>query len=372
MNFLINCITSALVTLIICAGLALSGQYFLLNRKKEIKHKQFIKKICNFIIKSFLAWHIPLLLLQTIFSIIDMFTFLNGISRLLTTIVITVISVIIERFIEHGQFTEYFKGPFAYEANNTAVFAYIGLYSEIEKINRELIQQISISQSGLLSQFEMTNKETNFIMENINNYVQIQNSECQQLLEIKNDIYIFFNELSLNIRDFCSVFKQYENELEYSCNALKYYEKGESLLEDINESFKSKFEQSSNKFTGRIDDIERKLLRIVDGYSEFNNLIQSHTERIKFYHPRMENVLQSLQKGIDTKQSILVDKSREIADSVKEANNDLNDTLKKLNSYLNNNIFVLSKIFNTYKVSPLTPRELKKVIKNWPYIMKMK
>ena len=84
----------------------------------------------------------------------------------------------------------------------------------------------------------------------------------------------------------------------------------------------------------------------------------------------MENVLQSLQKGIDTKQSILVDKSREIADSVKVANNDLNDTLKKLNSYLNNNIFVLSKIFNTYKVSPLTPRELKKVIKNWPYIKK--
>jgi len=82
----------------------------------------------------------------------------------------------------------------------------------------------------------------------------------------------------------------------------------------------------------------------------------------------MENVLQSLHKEIDVKQTILIKKNKEIADSVKEANHKLIETLESLNSYLNKNTFVLSKIFNTYKVNPLTPREVKRVIKNWPVI----
>ena len=368
MNLLINCVTSVLVILIICAALALSGRYFLINRNKEIKHKQLIINICDFILKCFIGWHIPLLLLQTVFSVIDMFASLNGISRLFTPIVIAVVSVIIEWLMEYERFTGYFKGPVVYEHDNTAVFAYIDLYREIEKINGGLIQRLSTSQSDLFSQFETTNKETNFIMENINNYTQLQNSECQNLLEIKNDIYSFFNDLSINIRDFCNIFKQYEEKLENSCNALVYYEKGGSLLADINESFESKFMQSTRDFTRQLEHIEQQLKRIVEEYSKFNNLIKPHTLTIGHYNDRMDIVLQSLRNGIDTRQTILVDKSKEIADSVKEANNDLNETLEKLNSYLTRNMFVLSKIFNTYKVNPLTPREVKKVIKNWPFI----
>jgi len=208
MNLINYFITSVLVVLIICTGFALSGRYLLVNRKKEIKNKLFIINISDLIIKCFIRWHIPLLLLQTIFSIIDMFTLFKGISQLFTSIFIAIISIIIERLIEYTRFTDFYKDSINNEPNNTAVFAYIDLYREIEKINLGLIQQLSVSQSNLLSQFETTKKESNFIMENIDNYVQIQYSECQKLLVIKNNIDYFFNELIKNIEDFCNIFKQ--------------------------------------------------------------------------------------------------------------------------------------------------------------------
>jgi hypothetical protein len=368
MNLFKNCVSSVLVILIICAGLALFGRYFLINRKKEIKHKQFILNICDFIVKCFIGWHIPFLLLQSIFSIIDMFTSLNGISRLLTTIVIAVVSIIIEQLIEYERFTGYFKDPVVYEHDNTAVFAYIDLYREIEKINLGFIQQLSISQSNLLSQSETTNKEANFIMENINNYVQIQNSECQKLLEIKNDLYYFFNDLNINVKNFCDLFTQYEEKLRNSYDALIYHEESGTLIAEIKNSFESKFRKSSNGFMERFDYIENQLKRIVDVYSGFNYLITTHMEKIKVYNWNMDNVLQLLNKGIDFKQKELVDTSKEIADFVKGTNEKMNKTLTYLNLYLNKNTFVLSKIFNTYKVNPLTPRQLKKVIQNWPFI----
>ena len=372
MNLFINCVTSVLVILVICAGLALFGRHFLFNLKKELKNKQFIIKICDFIIKCFIGWHIPLLLLQTVFSVIDMFISLNGINRLLTAIVIAVISIIIERLIEYERFTGYFKCPVVYEHDNTAVFAYIDLYREIEKINLEFIQQLSISQSNLLSQSETTNKEANFIMENINNYVQIQNSECQKLLEIKNDLYYFFNDLNINVKNFCVLFTQYEEKLRNSYDSLIYHEESGPLIAEIQNSFESKFRKSSNDFMGRFDNIESQLKGIVDVYSDFNYLITNHMEKINVYNRNMDNVLQLLNKGIDFKQKELVDKSKEIAGFVKGTNEEMNKTLSHLNLYLKKNTFVLSKIFNTYKIKPLTPRQVKKVIENWPFIKEKK
>ena len=368
MIFLKHFITSILFILIICTGLALFGRYLLLNLKKEIKTKYIIIKICDFTIKVFIAWHIPLLLLQSLFSIIDMFTLLNGTSQLITTVIIAIISIIIERLIENTKFSEFFKGSFNSEPDNTAVFAYIDLYREIEKNNLGIIQQLSASQTNLLSQFETTNKEANLIMENISNYAQIQNSECHKLLEVKNEIDYFFNELSENTKKFCDLFTRYEKKLDNSHKALIYYEESESLIDEVNISFASKFKQSSNNYMGRFDVIEHQIRRVIDEFSKFNELITHNIERVKSYHWNMENIFQSLENEIDSKQTIILIRSKELAGMVKETNNNINDTLKNLNSYLNRNTFVLSKIFNTYKVNPLTPRELKKVIKNWPFI----
>jgi hypothetical protein len=354
----------------VCTGFALLGQQIFIKRNKETEKKHIIIRICDFIIKCFLSLHIPLLLLKTVFSIIDMFALYNGTDQLLATIIIAIIAIVIERFIEYTQFSEFFTGPSDYVANNTAVFAYIDLYREIEKINLGLIQQLSTSQAGMLSQFEITNKETNSIMAKIDNYAQLQNSECQKLLERKNDIDAFFKELSERVGGFCSIFTKYEEKLQKSNKALIYFKESESFMADINESFQSKYKQSSNDFMRRLDDTERQLIRIVDEYSKFNNFIQPHMQKISVYNAKMDAILQSLKNGIDSKQTILEKTSKEIAGTVEEANKNMSETLAYLNLYLNKNAFVLSQILDVYKTNPIAPRKLKKALENWPGITK--
>lgn len=368
MDLLIGCVTPVLVILMICTGFALLGRQIFITRNKEAEKNHVIIRICDFIIKCFLALHIPLLFLKTIFSIIDMFTIFNGTDQLLATIIIAIVAIVIERLIEYARFSEFFASPIDYVANNTAVLAYIDLYREIEKINLGLIQQLSASQSGMLSQFKIANKEANNIMEKIDNYAQLQNSECQKLLERKNEMDAFFKELSGKAGDFCGLFKQYETKLENSSKALIYYKEGESLAADINESFQSRYKQSANDFMRRLDDTERQLIRIVDEYSKFNNFIQPHVQKISVYNVRMDSILQSLKNGIDSKQTILETSSKEIAGTIEQANKNMNETLTHLNLYLSKNAFVLSKILDAYKTNPIAPRELKKALKNWPAV----
>jgi hypothetical protein len=349
------------------AGLALSGRQILIRRDKG-GEKKYIIRICNFAIKCFLALHIPLLFFKAIFAIVDLFTLSNRMDQLLTTIILAIVAIVIERLVEYARFSWFFAGPSDYVANNAAAFAYIDLYREIEEINLGLMRQLSTSQSNMLSQFETTNKETNSIMERTDQYVQLQNSECQKLLERKNDMDNFFRELSESAMDFCRAFKQYEKKLENSGKALIYYKEGESLLADINESFLSRYKQSANDFMRRLDATEHQLRRVVDEYSDLNDFIQPHAQKISVYNVRMDSILQSLKNGIDYKQLILEDISKKIAIMVKEENGNITETLTHLNSYVNKNTFVLSNVLDVYKTNPLSPRKVKKLLKNRPVV----
>jgi hypothetical protein len=93
-------------------------------------------------------------------------------------------------------------------------------------------------------------------------------------------------------------------------------------------------------------------------------------QNISIYNARMDTVFHSLKDGINYKQSILKDTSKEISSSVEKMNNNINETLEHLYLYLEKNTFVLSKILDTYKTNPIAPRKLKKMLKNWPGISK--
>jgi hypothetical protein len=295
--------------------------------------------------------------------------FLNGIDMLLTSIIITIIAIVVEQLLVYLRYNNYIH-PNNYEVNNTAVFAYIDLYREIEKINLGIINQLSISQSSLLSQFELNNNQVYNVVDTINNYVQLQYTECKILLERKNDFDNSFVELKNSVVSFSNIFEQYKNKLENSSKALVYYKESYILISDINESFQSGYKLSSNAFMKRLDDVEQQLKKIVDEYSKLNNFILPHMQNISVYNSRIDTILNYLKNGIDNKQSILKDTSKEISSTIQKMNNDLKETLEHLYLYLEKNAFVLSKILETYKTNPITPRKLKKVLKNWPGISK--
>jgi hypothetical protein len=347
---------------------ALLGHFILLKYKNENNKEYKIIKICDFIMQCFRAWHFPILFLQVIFSIINMFLF-NGISVLLTSIIITIIAIVIEQFIVYLRYNNQIC-PINYEVNNTAVFAYIDLYKEIEKINLSLINNLSTSQSRLFSQFELNNNQLNSVIDKIDNYVQLQYSECKILLENKNDFDNSFIELNGRVGFFSNAFEEYKNILENSSKALIYYKEGSSLISDINESFQLGYKQSSNAFMRRLDEIEQQLKKNVDEYSKLNNFILPHIQNISVYNARMDTVLHSLKDGIDNKQLLLKDTSKEISSTFEKINSNINETLEHLYLYIEKNASVLSKILDTYKTNSITPHKLKKILKNWPEISK--
>jgi hypothetical protein len=285
---------------------------------------------------------------------------------MLSTIIIAIVAIILERIIEYTEFSRLVFRPPDYISTNTAVFSYIDLYREIEKINLSLIDQLSTSQTDLLSQYKLTQKETNNILEQIDNYIKLQNSEAHDLLEKKNIFDDFFEELCTRMESFCLVFKQYEEKLNNSSKAMIYYENSHNLTADINESFRTTYRQSANEFMRRLDDTDRQLRRVVDQYSKFKDYIQPHIEKVSVYNAKMDTTLQSLKKEIESKQTMLENTSNRIGKTVREMHNTMKETLNNLDHYLSKNLFVLSKILETYKTNISTSRELKKILNTWP------
>jgi uncharacterized protein YukE len=302
---------------------------------------------------------------MVVFCVIDIFAFYPYPAPLLSTIIIAIIAFVLERVIEHTQLTRISSIPDEQIITNKAVFAYIDLYREVEHIHRDLIQKIAGSQSELLNQSELTHEKYHLVAERIDGYIQLQMIECQKLLEGRNKLEQLFSDLSSQTEQFCTTFEQYEEKLKKSNKSLLYYEKGTFLIEDINESFASRYKQTANEIITHLEDTEKQLRKVVDQYSRFNEHMRPFNEKINVYGVRMESAIHALQKGSESKQMILEDTSNKIVKALEELNDNMEKTLHDTDQFLQKNYFVLSKILETYRTNASTPRELKRILKSW-------
>jgi len=364
MNIVINIITIIIIIPFVCTVVSLIGKQVILKQNK-INNKVKLLLIYDFFIRFFLSWHIKLIFLHTIMTVIFVFTLNLPVYNIIISIILAIAAIIIERVIEYTQYKKYFNDTSGYIDNNTAVFAYIDLYSEAAKISLDLIKQLSESQSNLLKQSENTNENINNILEKVSDYSDLQNNECRELLYKKNDLINFYDEFGNSAAKFSEEYVQYREKLANSSSALEYYKESESLTADINESFISGYKRTANDFVRRIDDSEKQLRKIVDEYSKFNNLIQPHMQTVNNYNIRMDTALKSLQNGINSKQERLVNTSNEISGNITEAGKCIQDTLSNLNNLLDSNKTILSQVLDTCKANPAVPQELKKIYKNF-------
>ncbi|MDR0623917.1 MAG: hypothetical protein LBG10_05750 [Treponema sp.] len=318
-----------------------------------------------FLIKGFLLLYIPLIIMMILFCIIDTFVFSKHPIRLLSAVTITIIAFLLERAIEGTRLAGGFSTSSSSIIRNKAVFAYIDLYHEVERINRDLIQQLANSQSELLNQFGQTQKKINYISEHIDGYVQWQTAECQKLLEEKNKLEQFFSDLGLTAEQLCIKFTEYGEKLDNSSKALFYCENGEKLIEDINESFASRYKQTSNEFIRHSESTEQQLRKIVDQYLRFKDYMGPYNEKVAVYGSRIESAIQSLEKNTDLKRSALENTCNEIKKTLEEQNDIIGKTLNDVDQFLRKNTLVLSKILETYQTNARTPRKLKKIIRSW-------
>jgi hypothetical protein len=365
MNTAINWITTLLVVLTIAATFACLCENNIIKIHEDVAHKLKLFRVNRFLIKGFLLLYIPLIIIMILSCTIDTCAFSKYPIRLLSATVITIIAFLLDRAIEGARLAGGFSASGESVITNKAVFAYIDLYHEVERINRDLIQQLADSQSGLLNQFEQTQKRINSISEHIDGYIQWQTAECQKLLDERNKMEQFFSDFGLKAEQLCIKFTEYEEKLDNSSKALFYYENEEMLIRDVNESFVSRYKQASNEFIRRLEGTEQQLRKAVDQYSNFKYYMGPYSEKIEVYGSRIESAIQSLKNGSDMKQSVLENTCNEIKKNLEEQNSMMEKTLNNAEQFLGKNMAVLSKILDTYRTNTRTPRKLRKILRSW-------
>jgi hypothetical protein len=357
--------TAAFILLMAAATFALLCEKNVIKIHEDITRRLRLFQINSFFIKVFSLFYIPFAVFMTVFCLIDIFASPEYSASLLATAIILIIAFVLERIIENTQINPFFSTSSEPVVTNKAVFAYIDLYREIEHINRDLIQKLAESQSGLLNHCELTHKTCNCISKHIDGYVQRQASECQKLLKKRNKLEQSFSDLGLRAEQLSAAFTQYEEKLNNSNKALLYCEKGTSLIEDINESFASRYKQTSNEFIKQMANTEQQLRKVVDQYSRFKDFMRPYSEKVDVYGARIESTIQSLQKSSESKRAVLENTSNEITGTLEDLNGNMDKTLGDVEQFLRKNTSVLSKILETYQTNAATPRELKKILRSW-------
>jgi DNA repair exonuclease SbcCD ATPase subunit len=300
-----------------------------------------------------------------VFCIIDIFVFSGHPASSIVDTIIVVIAFVLEQIIESLQINQIVLTSTESAITNKAVFAYIDLYREIENINRGLIKSLAESQSGLFNHYDLTHKTCNYILKHIGSYVQWQTSECQKLLEERNKLEQSFSDLSSGAERLGAAFAQHEKKLNNSNKAFLYCEKGTALIEDINESFESRYKQTANEFIKHLESVEQQLRKVVTQYSQFKDFMRPYNEKVGVYGARMESTIQLLQKDSDSKRVILENTSNEISKILEDLNDGIEKTLSDADQFLRKNTFVLLKILETYKTDATTPRNLQKILQSW-------
>jgi hypothetical protein len=356
---------AALVFLTTMAIFALLCGKGIIRLRENIIGKLTLSRINSFFVRGFLFLHIPLIFFMVGFCAIEIFFLSPDPAPLLYATIIALCAFVLEQVIEHIRPGMEIPAPGEPVMTNKAVFAYIDLYREIERINRDLIEQIALSQSGLLNQFELTQKNYMTTEKHIDGYIQLQDRECKKLLEKRNKLQQLFTDLGDRADQFSVALAQYTKKLEISDKSLFYYEKGAFLIEDINESFASRYKQTSNEISRRLEDTEKQLRKLVDKYSQFKEHFRPLSEKMDLYGARMDSTVKSLQESGESKKAALEDTGNKIAKALEEINDRMEKTLQDTDQFLRKNSFVLSKILETYRTNAFAPRELKKILSSW-------
>ncbi|MHC6202381.1 hypothetical protein ACYULU_04210 [Breznakiellaceae bacterium SP9] len=360
MNVALNCLSAVLAVLILMVVFAClcEGHIIKIPEAAAQKRRGFIK--------LFLSLYIPLIIIMALFSIVDVFALQEHSGYLISTTILAIFAFALERVIERTQLAS--AGAPAEEniATNKAVFSYIDLYSEVERINRDLLQELAKSQSELLSNFDQTQKKVNETSEHINSFIQWQIADCHTLLQERNNMEQFFTNLGSQAAALCAAFSEYEKKLNNSAAALLYCEKGEILSADIEESFAAMYQQTARELLKRIDETERRLQRVLTQYSSFKDYMRPYNEKLDVYGSRMESTMQSLQKSSDAKQAVLHNTGTEIKQVLDTINDKMENTLLDVDSFLKQNSFVLSLILDTYRGNARSNRDFKKLLESWP------
>jgi hypothetical protein len=285
----------------------------------------------------------------------------EGISKLVVAGIFILISFFVERIREYLHLNNLVIPNKESISEHKPIFAFIDTYYELIKANKNILENIYEAHSTFSRQTEQARAELHLANSRVNDYIDIQKVQCLTLLKHKKRCESIFKTLEENAEKCSHAFSVFEQKLNDSNAALECTLNSEILLTDILNSFQKEYNQTSGDMMMQTDRILSVLSSFSYKYSQFHSFLKPYENIIDIYSVKIDSTLRKFGENHTINQQELLKAAESIHNTTLNFEQEFKNLFGIGEVYLQKNLFVLSKILETYKNGSLSGKELKKI-----------
>jgi hypothetical protein len=307
-----------------------------------------VKKAANLSLRLFDLYNIRLAVITVFVSAILYFIDPANTVFLVVSTVLTVISFAVEG-VRVYKGDKIIKTELTTECGQCKIlYAYLDTWTAVQDVSKKIMTQIS-DEREISSQIALKEREsTSTVIENINDYLSYQQNECRSLLECKTNFENTFGFLA----DSASMFS-------VRCNAvikkLKYFEAAltcmgdsEKLINDARVSFREAYNKNNENVVEHIFEITSQLNNQTARLAIFQDFPKNYTDVTGYYNRRIVSVINAMEEAITDRRHQITNLYVEYWEYIISQKKDMSRLYRQAADYLLKNIFVLTKIVETY------------------------
>jgi hypothetical protein len=208
------------------------------------------------------------------------------------------ISFVIKIVWNHAVLNNMYNYTVSQNSEYKAAFAFIDVYNEITNFSVKIISDIVERKAILHKRQEELDDILAATNKNLNDYISFQKNEYSQLTTKKNQCEEVFKNLEQTATRFNNSFLTLNKKLEHSAKSIQYCGESETLINDINTSFRSAYNKNNEEIMQNIERILSTLNSLAYKCSSMQSFPKSYNNAISMYSGKIANILQTFEKKI--------------------------------------------------------------------------
>jgi hypothetical protein len=206
------------------------------------------------------------------------------------------ISFVIKTVWDHAILNNMYNYTVQQNSEYKAAFAFIDTYNEITNYSTKIL-------SGIIERKQLLHKKQDELGDllattnkKINDYISFQKEEYSQLATKKSQCESIFETLEETAIDFNNTFTILKTKLEYSVKSIQYCGESETLINDINTSFRFFYNKNDEEVMQNIERILSSLNILAYKCSSMQSFPKSYNNAISMYSGKIANILQTFEE----------------------------------------------------------------------------
>lgn len=295
----------------------------------------------------------PLGICCAVMAVVEIIVLKKGVVEFIIVTVLFIITFIIERIRENINIKDHININYVNieecSRKNKPLFSLMYAYSEAKMNNETVLLNLLEKHDVYRNAIEGYFNKSNLVISHLDNYIQLQMDDCANLLKIKTQCETIFPKLKKSATSCNKAFTDFSKNLDKTNASFECFRKGESIY-DIMKSLAD----DSGKITRLIDvEIIPDIHSIKEKNSGFKEILYTFfNDTIEFCTYKVATTLDSIdekyRKNVMNQEGIIKEFEK-ISDALSDYGKKMDEIVGKNGAYLNKNLFVLSKILETYR-----------------------